>query len=194
MKEATKCLITNEMSQDRFIRLKDTANHSVAKISNEALQERSIRLENTAKKSIETSPKKASRLEKHDFESPESQPHRQEEIIKRISLTTANETVDQQNKRLKTYRETQQLVRVNVEIFDPDFYVFAETICKVCSKRCYPNQCAKSNLSNCGFLSYLPQKLSTKDVLVLCHRCKTHLSSKKRSSKRCHDCTISSKI
>jgi hypothetical protein len=38
MKEATKRLISNETSQDRFIRLKDAANHSAAKISNKTLQ------------------------------------------------------------------------------------------------------------------------------------------------------------
>jgi hypothetical protein len=61
MKEATKRLISNETSQDRSIRLKDAATRFAAKISNEK------------------SPERASRLEKHDFESPES-------------LTTANET------------------------------------------------------------------------------------------------------
>jgi hypothetical protein len=46
MKETTKRLIKNETSQDRFIRLKDTATIPAAKISNETFQERSIRLEN----------------------------------------------------------------------------------------------------------------------------------------------------
>jgi hypothetical protein len=72
-------------------------------------------------KPSEMSPKRAGRLEKHDFESPEGQNHRRQDMIKRESLTTtANETDDQRNKRLKTHRETQQLVRTNVENFDRD--------------------------------------------------------------------------
>jgi predicted alternative tryptophan synthase beta-subunit len=51
MKEAKKRLISNETSQDRFIRLKDVVKRYAAK------------------KSIETSLERASRLEKHDFES-----------------------------------------------------------------------------------------------------------------------------
>jgi hypothetical protein len=54
MKEATKRLISNETSQDRSIRLKDAATRFAAKISNKK------------------SPERASQLEKHDFESPES--------------------------------------------------------------------------------------------------------------------------
>jgi hypothetical protein len=47
-----------------------------------------------AKKLSEMSPKRASRLEKHDFE---SQNHRRQDIIKRKSLTTANETDNQRD-------------------------------------------------------------------------------------------------
>jgi hypothetical protein len=83
------------------------------------------------------------------------------------------ETFEEKEARLAknrdAYRKTQQLVRANVENFDRVIYVFAETICEVCLKRCYPNQCAKLNLSNCGFPSYLPQELLAKDVFVLCH-------------------------
>jgi hypothetical protein len=73
------------------------------------------------------------------------------------------------------------IVRANVKNFDRDIYVFAEKYCEVCSKLCYANQCAKLNLSNYGLSSYLIQVLSAKDDLVLCHRCKTHLSSKNRT-------------
>jgi hypothetical protein len=78
MKEATKSLNSNETSQDKSIRLKNVKLYA-------------------ARKSNETSPKRASRLEKHDFESPESLNHRQQVIIKRKNLTiqtrlTINET------------------------------------------------------------------------------------------------------
>jgi hypothetical protein len=82
------------------------------------------------------------KLEIHVFESPESQNQRRQDIIKWKSLTIANETEDQRNEQPKTHSETQQLVRANVEKFDRDIYVFAEKICKVFSKLCYPNQCA----------------------------------------------------
>jgi hypothetical protein len=96
-------------------------------------------------------------------------------------LPGANEIDNEQNERLKTHKETQQLVTANFESFDRDIYAFAETICEFCSKRCYPNQSAKLNLSNCGFPSYLPQELKAKDVSVLCHRCKTHINNKKET-------------
>jgi hypothetical protein len=77
IKEATKCQISNVKSQERSIILKDTPNRSAAK------------------KSTGTSPERASRLEKHDFESPESQNHRQSDIIKWKSLPTTNDTDDE---------------------------------------------------------------------------------------------------
>jgi hypothetical protein len=89
----------------------------------------------------------------------------QQDIIEQKSLTTTNEVDNQRNERLKTHKETQQLVRTNVESFDRDINVFAETICEVCSKHCYPNQFSRLNLSNCGFPSYLPQELSEKMFL-----------------------------
>jgi hypothetical protein len=66
----TKRPISNETSQDIFLRLKNAANRSAAKISNEKLQEISIKLKNAAKryaakKSSETPPERASQLEKH---------------------------------------------------------------------------------------------------------------------------------
>jgi hypothetical protein len=68
MKEATKRLISNETSQDKSIRRKNVKRYA-SKISNK------------------TSPKIASRLEKHDLESPENRNHRQQVIIKRKNLT-----------------------------------------------------------------------------------------------------------
>jgi hypothetical protein len=50
IKKATIRLISNETSQDIFIRLNDAANRSAAKISNETLQERSIRFVSVAKR------------------------------------------------------------------------------------------------------------------------------------------------
>jgi hypothetical protein len=88
-----------------------------------------------AKTLSETSPEGACRLEKHEFESPKSQNLHRQDIIKRKSLTNANETDNQQNERLNPHRKTQLLISA----------------------------------------------LSANDVLVLCHRCKTHLSSKKRT-------------
>jgi hypothetical protein len=111
MKTATKRPISNETSQDRFIRFKDAATLSVAKISNKMLQKKIYKIGKciakpyVATKSSETSPTRASRLLKHDFESPESQNHnhRRQDIIKRKSLTTANETDNQRNERQKTH-------------------------------------------------------------------------------------------
>jgi hypothetical protein len=87
----------------------------------------------TAKKSSETSPRRASRLKKdrnnqsikHYFESPESQNHRLQDKIKRKSLTNANENVDQPNERLKTHRETQQLIRADVHKTSIEIFMFS---------------------------------------------------------------------
>jgi hypothetical protein len=119
-----------------------------------------------AKKSSETSPGRASRLRKnrnnqnikHNFESPGSQNHRRQDIIKQKSWTTANETVDQR--------------------IDRDMYVFAETICEVCSKRCNPNQFAKLNLSNCGFSNYLLQECAVPSLQNTLKQQKANVSIK----------------
>jgi hypothetical protein len=106
MKEAMKRLISNETSQDRSLRLKDATTHSAAKILNETLQKRFIRLENTDER---YAAEKSSKTSSHAFESSKGQNHHRQDIIKRKSLTTTNETDDQRNQRLKTHRETKQL-------------------------------------------------------------------------------------
>jgi hypothetical protein len=133
--------ISNETSQEKSIRLKDAANRSAAKISNETSQEKSIRLKDAANR----------------FEAKISNETLQERSI-RLENDAKRYAAKKSSEWLKTHRETQQLARANVENFDRDIYVFAETICEVCSKRCYPSQCAKLNLSNCGFPNYLPQE------------------------------------
>jgi hypothetical protein len=171
LKEARKCQFSNETPEQRSIRLKDAADRTASRISNESSSQKTNRLD-------------ASRISqsiKRDLESPESRNRRLQDLRQRKNLATLNETESQRNERLKALREAQQLIRANVENFDQDIHVFAETICEVCTKRCYPNQCAKLNVSNCGFPHYLPQELLSKDVLVLCHRCKIHLSSNKKT-------------
>jgi hypothetical protein len=71
MKEAMKRLILNETSQE-----------------NVPLNVMHL------KKSSETSPERASRLEKHGLESSESQNQHRQDIIKRKRLITANDTDD----------------------------------------------------------------------------------------------------
>jgi hypothetical protein len=75
---------------------------------------KNLRLKNAAKryaskKASEMSAKTAGQLEKHDFESPESQNHRQQDIIKRKSSTTANKTDDQK----LTAKNTQKISTTN---------------------------------------------------------------------------------
>ncbi|GFR06815.1 ATP-dependent DNA helicase [Trichonephila clavata] len=55
---------------------------------------------------------------------------------------------------------------------------FCEKICEICTKRCYPHQISKWTI-NSKTAPYLPNELKQRNGLVVCNRCKTHLSSKK---------------
>ncbi|GFQ80750.1 ATP-dependent DNA helicase [Trichonephila clavata] len=46
--------------------------------------------------------------------------------------------------------------------------------------RCYPNQVTNHKI-NLSTASYLPAELTSKGTILLCHRCKKHLTSKKTS-------------
>ena len=58
---------------------------------------------------------------------------------------------------------------------------FCDQFCEVCKKRCYPNQVSTLKFSN-SKPTYLPNVLLQKNQLLLCHRCKTHLSSRKTTA------------
>jgi len=60
---------------------------------------------------------------------------------------------------------------------EKEFENSINTFCEVCTKRCYPNQVSTLKFSN-SKPSNLPNVLLQKNQLLLCHRCKTHLSRK----------------
>ncbi|GIY57521.1 ATP-dependent DNA helicase [Caerostris darwini] len=55
---------------------------------------------------------------------------------------------------------------------------FCDKICEVCTKRCYQHQISRWTVDT-KTAPYLPNELKQRNCLVVCNRCKTHLSSKK---------------
>ena len=158
-REAKQRQLSKETPDQRILRLNKEANRISVSQSNETSQNRTIRLEKNK-----------------NYKNTNLQKHKQHQM-----KITKKETSNERTERLKLIREAKQLVRANVETFDDDIFVFAETICEVCLKRCYPKQCSSLAISKCGYPNYLPQELLSKDHLLLCHRCKTHLITNKRS-------------
>lgn len=62
--------------------------------------------------------------------------------------------------------------------FEAAINVLADEVCDICTKRCYPKQVVNFNLSD-EPPDYLPLELVQKRHLILCYRCKSHISSKK---------------
>jgi len=69
--------------------------------------------------------------------------------------------------------------RVIVAAFNAKIYVCADRICEVCYKCCYPNQVTTCRFDGILPPVYLPIELFNKNSMLLCHRCNTHLKSKK---------------
>lgn len=80
--------------------------------------------------------------------------------------------------RRRTQDAIQRALRNESEAnFEKSIDVYAEKVCEVCTKKCYPKQVQVFRLRNPP--DYLPPELVAKEALTLCHRCKTHISSKK---------------
>lgn len=99
----------------------------------------------------------------------------------RNAESRANETQQEHNKCLRRSR----LLYAN-RLSDGDEFIraintFCDRICEICLKQCYPNQVV--NYRNVVAKSYLPEELANKDVLIVCHRCNTHL--KNGQKKKC---------
>jgi hypothetical protein len=149
----------NETEEERLERLERVRQSQIQYRANETVEERVERLEQVRQTQIE---------------------HR------------ANETAEERAERLERARQYQvrycEAMRIHratlvtdLQAFHQAINVFANQICEVCKKRCYPNQVSRC-VPNVIAAVYLPTVLAQKDTLLLCHRCKTHLTSNKNFS------------
>ena len=200
-----KCKETPEQRNDRIRKqaeyrikmkmLETTESHNenarkrkIARINRLAVedpQQREKRLSKIKKTSNEDREKKRTEERerkriKSDFRSPEERQILLSKNRAYYANKIANETDDQRNQRLSIRKQNADKRKATVDSFNDEINVFADSICEVCLKRCFPNQCVNLNTTSCGFPDYLPTELSSKSHLLLCHRCKNHLTSNKR--------------
>ncbi|KAG5685138.1 hypothetical protein PVAND_014332 [Polypedilum vanderplanki] len=88
-----------------------------------------------------------------------------------------NETPEEHEARLQRLRIEYAQRKANTEEFNKTINTFCDRNCDICEKKCYPDQVA--NYQNVTSKSYLPQELTEKDIIIVCHRCHTHLKSSK---------------
>ncbi|GFQ72034.1 ATP-dependent DNA helicase [Trichonephila clavata] len=100
------------------------------------------------------------------------------------SQVRSDETPEQREVRLSALRMHRSQVRKaeksQIEAFNKTINIFCDKVCEICTKRCYPNQVTNHKI-NLSTASYLPAELTSKGTILLCHRCKKHLTSKKTS-------------
>ncbi|KAG5666753.1 hypothetical protein PVAND_014765 [Polypedilum vanderplanki] len=88
-----------------------------------------------------------------------------------------NETHEEHEIRLQRLRIEYAQRMASVEEFNKTINTFCDKNCDICEKKCYPDQVA--NYQNVTPKPYLPIELAEKEVLIVCHRCHTHLKSSK---------------
>ncbi|GFR03235.1 ATP-dependent DNA helicase [Trichonephila clavata] len=100
------------------------------------------------------------------------------------SQVRSDETPEQREVRLSALRMHRSKVRKaeksQIEAFNKTINIFCDKVCEICTKRCYPHQVTNHKI-NLSTASYLPAELTSKGTILLCHRCKKHLTSKKTS-------------
>ncbi|CAI6343035.1 unnamed protein product [Macrosiphum euphorbiae] len=120
-------------------------------------------------------------LQRAAAENPERRESRKQADHERYLQRCAAQTNQDRGDHLENIRR-QWLERSASEIeFEKAINTFCDQFCEVCTKRCYPNQVSILKLSNYK-PNYLPIELLQKKQLLLCHRCKTHLSSRKTTA------------
>ena len=99
------------------------------------------------------------------------------------SQMRAAETPEHHQARLLLVRRniSQQRERLQSDIktLKKEINTFYNQICEVCLKRCYPNQIVSCRPSDQALQNYLPDGLKKSEPLRVCHRCKTHITSRK---------------
>ncbi|XP_063899054.1 uncharacterized protein LOC135119158 [Helicoverpa armigera] len=117
-------------------------------------------------------------------ETPDQREDRLSALREHSAQVRACETPYQREVRLTALREHSSQVRTSekaqIETFNKTINIFCDRVCEICTKRCYPNQVTNCNV-NVSASSYLPAELTNKGTILLCHRCKNHLTSKKKT-------------
>lgn len=90
-----------------------------------------------------------------------------------------NQRSKDRERRLIRQRAWNAVNESSFATFTKSINVYAEKVCDVCTKKCYPKQVTNLSVQNRP-PNYLPCELIGKGVLTVCHRCKSHLVSKKK--------------
>lgn len=95
----------------------------------------------------------------------------------RQTQTRAVETPEQRHSRLERDRNCHAQPRAAESESLKTFENAINTFCERCTKQCYPNQIQRVVYNPA--VEYLPLDLSEKEVLLLCSRCRKHVTSNK---------------
>ncbi|KAG5680198.1 hypothetical protein PVAND_009723 [Polypedilum vanderplanki] len=154
----------NETPEEHFSRLEQDRLRQEERRENESVEEHASRLERDRLRQEERreNEKHASRLERDRL--------RQEE-------RRENESVEEHEVRLQERRILYAQRVASTTEFNNFINTFCNKNCDICEKQCYPDQVA--NYQNVTPKPYLPTELAEKNVLLVCHRCHTHLKTRK---------------
>ncbi|GFY78118.1 hypothetical protein TNIN_62041 [Trichonephila inaurata madagascariensis] len=160
--------ITNETREQRELRLQDQRRRQALTITNETREQHELRLQDQRRKQALTIKN----------ETQEQRETRLKDLRRIQALTIENETQEQCKVRQERQRiqHSQTLRRVNAQIaaFERAINTFCDRTCEICTKRCYPNQVTKCPLTETK--THLPNEFRNKQVLLLSHRCKSHIN------------------
>ncbi|XP_044597317.1 uncharacterized protein LOC123273901 [Cotesia glomerata] len=163
---------TSESDQAREVRLQQIRQHEAEKRISESDQAREARLQQM----------RQHKAEKRTSESDQArevrlQQIRQHEAEKRISESDQAREVRLQQMQQRN-AESRRLSRASITGFIKTINTFCDKICEICTKRCYTHQISNW-IVDTKTAPYLPDELTQKNSLVVCNRCKSHLTSKK---------------
>ncbi|KAG5666270.1 hypothetical protein PVAND_017605 [Polypedilum vanderplanki] len=159
-------------------RAEETAEEYISRLEQDRLRHEISRAEETAEEYI-------SRLEQDRLRHEEARAEETaEEYISRLEQDRLrherlrlNETPEEHEARLQRLRIEYAQRMTNVEEFNKTINTFCDRNCDICEKKCYPDQVA--TYQNVTPKPYLPQELAEKNIIIVCHRCHTHLKSSK---------------
>lgn len=142
------------------------------------------------KRQRETSEQRSARLDKDRLrhtqlranETPEQRQARLSRGRQNMSQMRAEESPNQRQVRMERDRlyhlQQREQLRADVATFEKAINTFCDSICQICTKRCYPAQITTCQ-ATFEAATYLPDELNTGQILRVCHRCKNHITSKK---------------
>ncbi|CAG9799443.1 unnamed protein product [Chironomus riparius] len=103
---------------------------------------------------------------------------RREHYLEIVSALTPEQYQARISQARQNMSQLRQRVRADIETFEETINTFCNETCEVCTKKCYPTQIVSCQPSPQA-LEYFPNELKRSEPLRVCHRCKTHITSKK---------------